>query len=60
MDVTLSEADSAIAATVAQKMLKAAGPIRPEILANAALMVIQLLCYVHETQTARKERKKKS
>lgn len=50
MSATLSKPDQAIAANTAQKTLKAAGPLRPEIIANAALMVIQLICFVHEAE----------
>lgn len=51
----LSKPDQALAADVAKKMMKAAGKERPEILAMAALQVIQLICFVHE---AAKEKKK--
>lgn len=50
----LSKPDQTLAANVAKKMMKAAGTDRPEILAMAALQVIQLICFVHE---AAKEKK---
>ena len=51
----LSEPDQAIAAALAQKMMKAAGNQRPEILASAALLVIQLICFVQETAKGMKK-----
>lgn len=50
----LSESDQAIAAALAQKMMKAAGNQRPEILAGAALLVIQLICFVQESAKGKK------
>lgn len=50
----LSESDQAIAAALAQKMMKAAGNQRPEILAGAALLVIQLICFVRESAKGKK------
>ena len=50
----LSEPDQAIAAALAQKMMKAAGNQRPEILAGAALLVVQLICFVQETAKGKK------
>ena len=50
----LSEADQAIAADLAKKMMKAAGNQRPEIMAGAALLVIQLICFVEEAAKGKK------
>lgn len=54
MNVTLSKEDQAIAARLAQKMLKVAGKERPEIIAQAALMMINLICFVHENTKGNK------
>lgn len=50
----LSEQDKALASAVAKKMLKAAGNEHPEILAMAALLVIQLLSFTHEATPKKK------
>ncbi len=55
MDITLSEQDKIRAAELGQKMLKVAGKERPEIIANAAWMVIQLLCFVHGTEIVKEK-----
>lgn len=49
----LSEPDQAIAAALAKKMMEAAGKERPEILAYAALLVIQLIAWVHDKKAAK-------
>lgn len=59
MDVTLSPADQELAAKVSQKMLKGAGKQRPEILAQAAYLVIQLLCLVHDKNAPTLSKKEK-
>jgi len=50
----LSKPDQALSADVAKKMLKAAGNERPEILAMAALLVIQLIHFTYEATPRKK------
>ena len=48
MKVKALTQDEILAAALAKKMLKAAGKERPEIIAKACLLAIQLICFVHE------------
>jgi hypothetical protein len=50
----LSESDQALAADLAKKMMKTAGNQRPEILAGAALLVIQLIVLANDTSKGTK------
>lgn len=50
MTETLSKSDQSMAEELAKKMLKVAGKERPEIIANACLLAIQLICFVHDVK----------
>ena len=48
MNIKTITPDEKLAAALAKKMLKAAGKERPEVIAQACLLAIQLICFVHE------------